>query len=53
MIGKSMGVEGAEVIRFWADSPAEKTGLQKGDLIIEAGGETARSPEALRAAVIP
>lgn len=51
MIGKPMGVEGAEVIRVWPDSPAEKAGLKKGDLILKAGGETIRSPEALRAVV--
>jgi len=52
VLGRSPGVEGAEIARVWPDSPAEKAGLQPGDRIVEVDGKPIETPEGVRAAVL-
>lgn len=50
--GEPLEENGAEVVRVWPDSPAERAGLQSNDLIVKVDGKEVDSPEALRAAVL-
>lgn len=42
---------GARILRVVADSPADRSGLQEGDVVVAIGGRTVRGPVALGRAV--
>jgi type II secretory pathway component PulC len=52
VIGEPLRGESPEIIRVWPDGPAEKGGLQAGDVIVKFDDQPIDSPQALRDAVV-
>ena len=52
VIGVPLRGESPEIIRVWPDGPAEKGGLQAGDVIVKFDDQPIDSPQALRDAVV-